>query len=106
MLAPLIAIAMNLFGRQAVQGNRFAMIILGGTSTLLILLGFAFGIVALTGVRKHGAKGILGRAIAGICINGVIIAFMLIAIPAFARAVRNAKQMQQQRLEQEQQPQR
>ena len=58
---------------------------------------FVFGIVALFGAKNMAAKGILGRAIAGICINGIIIFFMLIAIPVFIQAAHKAKEMQQQR---------
>ena len=78
------------------------MIVLGATSALLILAGFVLGIVALIGTKKHGKKGIFGRAIAGICINGVIILLMLIAIPSFIKAAQRAKETQQQRMEQRQ----
>lgn len=101
LLAPFVAIAVNMFGSQAVQGNRLAMIVLGGTCTLLIVLGFVFGIVALFGMKKHGVKGILGRAVAGVCINGVIILFLVIAFPALIRAARHAKEMRQQQTEQQ-----
>ena len=104
LLAPFVAIGINIFGHQAVQGNRVGMIVLGGTCTLLILLGFVFGIVALIGMRKHGKKGILGKAITGVCINGVIIFFMLIAIPTFIRAARHAREMQRQHQTEQQQP--
>ena len=76
--------------------------VLGGTCTLLILLGFVFGVVALIGTKKHGKKGIFGRAIAGICINGVIVFFMLIAIPGFIKAAQRAREMQRQQTEQRQ----
>jgi hypothetical protein len=101
-LAPFISFCIGIFSGQVVQGNRISMIVLGGTSTLLILAGFVLGIVALIGTKKHGRKGIFGRAIAGICINGVIILLMLIAIPAVIKAAQRAKEMQQQRMEQQQ----
>jgi len=85
LLAPLVSIVVNLVGHQAVQGNRAGMIVLGCACTLLILLVFVFGIVALVGMRKHGMRGILGKAVAGVCINGVIILLMMIAIPTFLR---------------------
>jgi len=100
-LAPFVSIGINVFGHQAVQGNRVGMIVLGGTCTLLILAGFVLGIVALIGTRKYGTKGILGRAIAGICINGIIICFMLIAIPSFIKAAERAKEKQPQGMEQQ-----
>jgi hypothetical protein len=85
LLAPFFCIALNFGAHQAVQGNRASLMILGGTCTLLILLGLVFGIVALLGMKTHGTKGILGKAAAGVCINGVLILFMLIAIPTFLR---------------------
>jgi hypothetical protein len=94
LLAPVVSIGINLFGQQGVQGNRIGMIILGGTCTLIILAGFVLGIVALFGTKKHGRKGIFGRAIAGICINGILILFMLIAIPTFKKAAEREKEPQ------------
>jgi hypothetical protein len=38
--APLIAVAVNIFSRQAVQENRLGMVIVGCTAVLLILAGF------------------------------------------------------------------
>ena len=78
------------------------MIVLGGTSALLILAGFVLGIVALIGTKKHGRKGIFGRAIAGICINGIVIFLMVIALPSFNKAAQRAKEMHNQRIEQQQ----
>ena len=86
LVAPFVGFGIGIFGQQAVQGNRAAAIILGCISTLLILTGFVLGIIALFGIKKYGKKGILGRAIAGVCINGVIILLALIAIPSYARA--------------------
>jgi hypothetical protein len=101
LLAPFVSIGINICGNQAVQGNRVGMFVLGGTCTLLILLGFVFGIVALIGMRKHGTKGILGKALAGVCLNGIILLFALIAIPAFIQTARHTKEMQQQKMEQQ-----
>lgn len=42
-------------------------------SLFLILVGLVFGLVALLGVRKHGAKGILVPAIIGIALNGLLL---------------------------------
>jgi hypothetical protein len=78
------------------------MVVLGGTSILLILAGFVLGIVALIGTRKHGRKGIFGKAVAGISINGILILFMLISIPAFKKMAEQAKEMRRQRMEQQQ----
>lgn len=79
-------------------------IITGSVSVLLIVLGFAFGIVALLGMRRHGRTGILGRAIAGVCINGILIAVMVASIPVWMRAAASAKQADGQATEQQPQP--
>jgi hypothetical protein len=100
-LAPFIGAGINFLGHQAVQGNRVGLIILGCIGTLFVFAGFVLGIMALIGTRKHGTRGILGRAIAGICINGIIICLMLIAIPGFKRAAELAKEQQQQGMEQQ-----
>jgi hypothetical protein len=71
-------------------------------SILLIVSGFIFGIVALVGVSRYGKKGILGRGIAGVCINGIIIVLMIISIPMYRRMAERAKEIQQQKLEQQQ----
>jgi hypothetical protein len=39
----------------------------------LIGLGFLSGLIALCGIPKHGAKGILGPAAIGIIINGLLL---------------------------------
>lgn len=99
--APFVGIAVNVFSQAAVRGNRLGMMIVGCTAILLILSGFVLGVVALVLTKKQGRQGILGRAIAGICINGLLIALMLISIPAFIKAAERAKEMQRQ---QQQQP--
>ncbi len=40
---------------------------------LLMLAGLALGIAALFGIRQHGTRGILGPAIVGIILNGLLI---------------------------------
>jgi len=40
---------------------------------LLIIVGLAFGIIALFGISQHGSKGILAPAIVGIIINGLLL---------------------------------
>jgi multisubunit Na+/H+ antiporter MnhE subunit len=79
-----------------------AHIIVGSLSIVLILLGFIFGIIALIGVHRYGRKRILGRSIAGICINGILIALMVISIPMYKRMAERAKEIQQQKSEQQQ----
>jgi hypothetical protein len=49
-----------------------AKVILELIALLLILAGLSLGIIALFGIRKHGAKGILAPALVGIIINGLL----------------------------------
>lgn len=39
----------------------------------IIVSGFLLALLALAGVPKHGAKGLLGRAVSGLFINGLLI---------------------------------
>lgn len=43
----------------------------------LIAVGLAFGIAALLGISKQGAKGILAPALVGIIINGLLLPFVV-----------------------------
>jgi hypothetical protein len=99
--APFVGIAVNVFNQSAVRGNPVGMMIVGGTAILLILSGFVLGLVALVQTKRYGGQGILGRAIVGVCINGLLIALMLIGIPGFLKAAERAKERQRQ---QQQQP--
>jgi hypothetical protein len=98
LLAPLTAVGVSIVVNVGMgnQATPLAKIITGSLCVLLIVLGLVFGIVALFGVRRHGSKGILGRAVAGVCVNGILIAFMAISIPGFMKAAERAEQMRQQ----------
>ena len=55
---------------------------------LLIVVGLAFGIIALFGIPRHGMKGILVSAIAGITMNGLLLfIFVTNFMAARARAM-------------------
>ncbi len=104
LLAPLIAFGVNIVV-NAGSGNQASAavnIITGSLSVLLIVLGFAFGVAALFGIRRHGKKGIMGRAVSGVCINGILIVFMAISIPVLMKAAERAKARQRQNGGQEQ----
>jgi len=60
-LAPFVGIAIGFAGNLAVQTNRVGMIVLGGTSTLLILTGFVFGIVALMARKNMAGRAFLAE---------------------------------------------
>src|SRR5258708_553892 len=48
----------------------------GGITLLLCGLSLLLGIIALCGIPKHGAQGILWRSLRGMLASGVILAFM------------------------------
>jgi len=86
--APLIAIGLTVFssaGRTSLdpQSQRPVALIVGIVSSILILIGLICGIVALFGIRRHGKKGILTKAL-----WGIIIPLLLsgLAIPNFMAA--------------------
>ena len=100
VVAPFVAIGISIVLQPQVRGNRWAMMIFGVTSMLLIVLGLVFGIVALVGTKRHGRQGIFGKAMTGTCICGILTLLMLISIPGLMRAAERAKAMQRQRMEQ------
>jgi hypothetical protein len=57
-------------------------ILVGGVCLMLIVAGFAMGIVGLCGVKQHGSRGILGKSIAGLVINGLLLFFFVVGFMA------------------------
>jgi hypothetical protein len=60
--------------------RRSALAALGNFSFALIVAGLILGIAALTQTKRHGRKGIFGKAVTGICLNGFFLA-SLVALP-------------------------
>ncbi len=89
-VAPLIPLAFNVLLPE--PRLRETKVIVGTIGILIIVAGFVLALVALTSVRKYGAKGIRGPAIAGVVINGVAILLSLISfiilLPALQRVAR------------------
>ena|SRR6266481_1641961 len=86
--APLIAIALTVFSSAGrtnldLQSQRPVALIVGIVSSILILIGLICGIVALFGIRRHGKKGILTKALCGIIIPLLLSA---LAVPNFMAA--------------------
>jgi|GEM_PF-2833181 len=52
---------------------RIARIGMFSSGCLAFIIGFILGIAALFGMRRRGRSGILGRAITGVIVNGVLI---------------------------------
>jgi len=73
-IAPLMAIVLGIAGTTFASGDshtdpetlRTIALILGGICGVIVVAGLVFGIAALFGIRKHGAKGILLPSIIGI----------------------------------------
>jgi len=100
LLAPLFSFGIGIFLQPQVRGNRLAMIVLGMISVLLIISGLVLGMVALIATKRHGRAGIFGKALAGTCINGLLVLFIVASVPVLMKAVERAKQRQRQQMEQ------
>jgi hypothetical protein len=74
LLAPMVAIAMNVAAMKAVQDYAMGSMVIGGVSALFMLASPVFGVIALAGIRRHGTRGILVRSIIGIGLSTVCIA--------------------------------
>jgi hypothetical protein len=71
----IIIFVLLIFGRQIVARKAIALV--ASSALWLLVIGLILGIVALFGISKHGTKGILGPAIVGIIINGLLISFVV-----------------------------
>lgn len=87
LAAPLIALVAGLIWFSAHHGesvNRGASLVMGGLGVVLVVVGFVLGVVALSGISRHGKQGVLALGISGVIINGLImvamVAFMMAAV--------------------------
>jgi len=62
-----------LLGAMTSRTEGAVRIAIGGLNLLLLVAGLIFGIVALSLIKKYGKERILGRAIAGVVINAVLL---------------------------------
>ena len=87
LLAPLMVIFVSV-AFHAVQKDShmppIANFVAGLCATLLLACGVACAIVGLCGIRQHGSSGILGKSLAGLVINAVL---MLVFIGGFVAGV-------------------
>lgn len=89
VLAIPLAILISL-GQQGLDRNdRAGSLAVAGLSVLILLGGVIAGIVALCGIPRHGAKGILVKALVGAVIPIVLIG---VAIPLALPAIENARE--------------
>jgi hypothetical protein len=100
VFAPLIAIGVTIFSSAArssldAQSQRPVSLIVEMASSIIILLGLICAVVALFGIRHHGKKGILGKALCGIIIPLLLAA---IAVPNFMAARSKAIKIRQNQM--------
>ena len=77
-LAPCFSVAVNLLSRRALGGSPVGMLVLETVCSLVIVGGFIFGVVGFFAPKREKTGN--GKAIAGLCINGVLIAFLILSI--------------------------
>ena len=71
-VCPLILVVINIFAKQVASP-----LIIDLLALVLITVGFVFGVIVLCGIPKHGPRGILGPAMAGLVINGLLISIFV-----------------------------
>lgn len=82
---PIIVFGLAVFG-----GHVGSALVIDLIALLFILVGLISGIVALSGISRHGKKGILIPALIGIIINGFLLfIFVTNFVAARARAQQN-----------------
>jgi len=80
VFAPLVAFFVGIFVLPQVHGGIGLITIVGLIPILLIISGLVFGIIALVATKRHGRKGIFGKALTGTCINGLLVLLMFVLI--------------------------
>src|SRR4051794_635144 len=85
LYAPLVALGLGLC-TMSTHEYRPVGIFIGVLNLVLIFAGFVLGIVALCTIRKYGSKGILGRAIGGLVLCGLLLLAAVFVFSVAARA--------------------
>lgn len=73
-VAPLLSLVLSYYIKPLNPTFNLLMLMV---MVFFLIAGFVFGIVALFGIRKHGRKGILKPAIAGIIVNVSLISLFI-----------------------------
>ena len=85
----IVAVVLFQIGKRVGQPVIFEL-----AGLLVIVVGLLLGIIALFGIPKYGAKGILGSALVGIAANGLLVfIFVTNFMAARAKAQRTALDM-------------
>jgi hypothetical protein len=96
--SPFIGIIITFFGRMSPPPQTSVEAAANATYNAAVpVLGFIAGIVALSGVKRHGSAGILWKAVTGM---SIFLLMVLMAIPSFLKAKEAARQRHEQRYEQ------
>jgi hypothetical protein len=80
LVSPLLAVFVSVATAAATRGagaSSTGRLITGGICVLLIIAGVVLAIVALCGIPQFGRRGLLGRSIAGLVVNGGLMFFMV-----------------------------
>jgi hypothetical protein len=83
--APIAAVLLNWLSNSVGMETAQMKLIIGSIIIALFIIGLVMAVIALIGMRKHGKKGILGYAVAGLLINGLVIAGTITLIPALTK---------------------
>jgi|GEM_PF-2867587 len=97
LAAPVVAILLNAATTATRSGTdphtaKVVGLVVGLAALAIILGGLVMGTIALAGIPRYGSSGLLGRGIAAIAINGVLLVFF--AIGFVAAIGHNAKNRQ------------
>lgn len=88
-LAPIVAFFLNVTTRSVTVDSSTAKIVIGAICCLLILAGFLLSLYALF-FRKKETKGILGYALAGLVLNGLIVISAISLLSSISKSQFNA----------------
>ena len=89
--APIAALILNIVTTAALADSKLGKLVVGSFCTLFIVTGFAMAIVALMAMRKHGRKGLFGYGVAGVLINGTILASTVAVMPFYFQLAQKMK---------------
>jgi hypothetical protein len=91
--APTIAFALGVSTSALPNHNPLLGAIIGGINGLLVMAGFLMAAIALISTPLRGARGVLGSALLGLALNGVMLAAFIYGFNT-ARAAAMARQQQ------------